>query len=131
MLIQFLIIGLGGACGSCLRAFLSLVFINKNAVFGMAFPLSTFIINAIGCFFAGCFFAIFNHYLLNNHLLQKFILIGFFGGFTTFSAFSIDFLRLFLSGHHYQAIFYTVLSLTISIIAVFIGYFLILNFSNY
>jgi CrcB protein len=131
MLIHFLIIGLGGACGSCLRAFLSLVLISKNTIFGIAFPLSTFVINITGCFFAGCFFAIFNHYSLNNNLFQKFILTGFFGGFTTFSAFSIDFLRLFLSGNHYQAIFYAILSLMLSVIAVFIGYFLILNISNF
>jgi CrcB protein len=51
--------------------------------------------------------------------------MGFLGGFTTFSAFSLDFLRLFLATQYWQAMIYAFSSLFISLLAVFIGYFLV------
>ena len=49
---------------------------------------------------------------------------GFLGGFTTFSAFSLDILKLFHDGQISVAVSYIILSVFLSIIAIFAGYYL-------
>jgi len=127
--VYFFLVAIGGAIGSCLRFWLSGYFTyytktNSLLINYNSFPFATFFINFLGCFLAGVFFALFNYHFQQNNL-KNLILIGFLGGFTTFSAFSLDFLRLFLANQYWQAIIYACSSLFFSLIAVFIGYYLI------
>lgn len=88
MLKNFLLIGLGGAAGSMLRYAFTLWFKNSS------FPLATFLVNIIGCFVIGCVFALAvrNEAFAANWKL--FLATGICGGFTTYSAFSIESLQL-------------------------------------
>ena len=129
MVLTLFFVAIGGAFGSCLRFLLGWYFTyhtktNTLLISYPSFPFATFFINILGCCLAGLAFAFFNYHL-NSYNLKTFILIGFLGGFTTFSAFSLDFLRLFLATQYWQAIIYAFSSLFFSLVAVFIGYFLV------
>jgi fluoride exporter len=64
-----------------------------------------------------------------SQALQFFLTTGFLGGFTTFSAFSLDVLKLVNSGHSGPAMVYVLASVGLSIAAVFAG-FAVLSFSH-
>jgi CrcB protein len=89
------------------------------------FPFATLLVNVIGSFLAGIlyFFIIknFNEFSSN---LKNFLLIGFLGGYTTFSAFSLDLFRLIQANQNFQALIYAILSVLISLIAIFLGFYL-------
>ena len=128
-LTSFFLVAIGGAFGSCLRFLLGWYFTyhtktNTLLTGYSSFPFNTFFINVLGCFIAGVAFAFFNYHL-NHYNLKTFFLVGLLGGFTTFSAFSLDFLRLFLANQYWQAIIYAFSSLFFSLLAMFAGYYLI------
>lgn len=89
---DFLLIGLGGALGSMLRYGSSLL------IGPRPFPLAILLINITGSFIIGLVVAasLKNEALANNWKL--FLATGICGGFTTFSAFSLDNLQLLESG---------------------------------
>ena len=129
MILTLFLVAIGGAIGSCLRFWLGWYFTyhtktNSLLINYNSFPFATFFINFFGCFLAGVFFAVFNYHF-QHHNLKTFILMGFLGGFTTFSAFSLDFLRLFLATQYWQAIIYAFSSMFFSLLAIFIGYYLV------
>ena len=82
---NLLIIAFGGSLGSILR-YLTTLFVNKYI--NSSFPYATFLTNCLGCFMIGLFFG----YLEKNNALSQdlklFLITGFCGGYTTFSAFS-------------------------------------------
>jgi CrcB protein len=88
------------------------------------FPWTTFFVNVVGSLIAGIlyFFVIKN---IDNFdpRLKNFLFVGFLGGFTTFSAFSLDFFRLATAGQYSQALIYALASVTISILALFFGFY--------
>ncbi|MEM9059614.1 MAG: CrcB family protein [Pseudomonadota bacterium] len=108
----------GGALGSVLRYLSVSVF----ARIAGDVAIGTFFVNVVGSFLMGCVFAL----LLERPegSLSRFvplISVGLLGGFTTFSAFSLDVLRLFESGRLWFAGLYATGSVAISIVAVFLG----------
>ena len=129
MVLTLFLVAIGGAFGSCLRFLLGWYFTyhtKTNALLTgySSFPFATFFINVLGCFVAGVAFAFFNYHL-NHYNLKTFFLVGLLGGFTTFSAFSLDFLRLFLANQYWQALIYAFSSLFFSILAMFAGYYFV------
>ena len=110
MISNILLVAIGGALGSSFRYFLA-EFITLNYSKASAFPLSTIFINIFGSLLAGIFHFIFINYF--EHIspsARLIIMTGFLGGFTTFSAFSLDILRLISAGQINLAISYSVLS---------------------
>jgi fluoride exporter len=102
------LIALGGAAGSVLRYLM---------VSAIGAPLGTAAVNVLGSFAIGVLFI-----LLGNREHWHFLLItGLLGGFTTFSAFSLDTLKLFEAGQPLQAAAYVLGSLALSLIAVALG----------
>jgi CrcB protein len=123
MLALFLVI-LGGGIGAGLRHGVNLLAVQ---LFGMTFPWGTFIVNIVGSFLIGvlaAYFA-FRADAAWSQPLRLFLTTGILGGFTTFSAFSLDFALLFERGEVMQGVSYVVASVVLSLAAIFLGLFLV------
>lgn len=107
MLMNLVHVALGGAVGSVLR-FLSLQVVPA--------PWGTVGINVLGCFLMGLLFV-----PAGRMGLSPLLLTGILGGFTTFSAFSLDALRLWTAGQGMQAALYVAASVGLSLAAVVAG----------
>tara|TARA_B100000427_G_C15497908_1_gene590633 strand:+ start:1667 stop:2035 length:369 start_codon:yes stop_codon:yes gene_type:complete len=111
-----LLVSLGGALGAPLRFILSSLIQNS-------FPFNTLIINVSGSFLIGVFAVLIKNFeILAEDIFKYFLMVGFLGSFTTFSAFSIEVVNLYNLGNYYYAVLYTSASLVLNIIAAFIGY---------
>ncbi len=128
MLLNLLFVALGGAFGSMAR------FLSTESILQLTrcinspisrFPWPVFIVNISGSLLAGIlyFFIIRNFSNFDPHL-RNFLLVGFLGGFTTFSAFSLDFFRLATAGQYLQAFTYAISSVVLAIAATFFGFYL-------
>jgi len=111
-------VAIGGAIGSLLRYYLSTLNFLSNSVF----PVSTFLVNVIGSFAIGVLFFLFKD--SNNDYLKSFLMIGFLGGFTTFSAFTIDVLDLLQNDQYLISIIYICVSVIVSLLAVYLGFWI-------
>ncbi|WP_135467246.1 fluoride efflux transporter FluC [Crenalkalicoccus roseus] len=87
----------GGALGSVARYLCS---VGALALLGPAFPWGTLLVNAAGSFLIGLYAALAGPGgpLLPSPAARHFVMAGFCGGFTTFSIFSLESLRLFEAG---------------------------------
>jgi fluoride exporter len=108
----------GGAIGSALRY---LVNVWSGHVLGTAFPWHTLIVNVVGCFVMGVLVDLMAFRLNVSNEVRAFLTSGILGGFTTFSAFSLDFALLVERKTHGLAGAYAVGSVGLSLIACFAG----------
>lgn len=108
MILTLAQVALGGAIGSVLR------FLTAAAV---GTPLGTVVVNVLGSFLIGVFFVT----LSSRTALSPLLMTGVLGGFTTFSAFSLDTLKLWQSGQIPQAALYVAASVGLSLFAVACG----------
>ncbi|MGL2963969.1 fluoride efflux transporter CrcB [Flavobacterium sp. RSB2_4_14] len=120
MIKTIIYIAIGGAIGSVLR-FLTTILVSK--FWSNHFPLATFIANILGCFLIGLFIGILAKNQLNDSNLKWFLVTGFCGGFTTFSAFGIENINLFQSNNTILAFGYIALSIILGLFAVWFGLF--------
>ena len=104
----YLLVALGGAMGATLRYAIGMA---------VVFPFGTLLVNIIGSFAIGIAFVAFDH----STRAHPFVLTGLLGGFTTFSAFSLDTLKLIEAGRIASAGLYAGASLGASVLAVFAG----------
>lgn len=118
MLKTIIYIAIGGAVGSVLR-FLTTVLVSKY--WSNQFPLATFIANFIGCFLIGLFIGILAKNNLTDSNLKWFLVTGFCGGYTTFSAFGMENYNLFQSNNSIMAFGYIALSIILGLFAVWFG----------
>ncbi len=88
---MLLSVALGGAVGASARYAVNLVFINIG---GSQFPFSTLIVNTCGSFFLGVIIALLEYSWSPSSEMRAFLVVGVLGGFTTFSAFSLDIFML-------------------------------------
>lgn len=65
----------------------------------LGFPVATIAINIVGSFLIGLTYVAFTQTIVVNEDIQIAIMAGFLGGFTTFSAFSLESVSLFAEGH--------------------------------
>ncbi|RQO29918.1 fluoride efflux transporter CrcB [Taibaiella sp. KBW10] len=117
---NILLVGLGGALGSILRYLVSL-WTTKEAT--QHFPWATFIINVSGCLAIGLLMGLLDKQILSN-ATRLLLITGFCGGFTTFSTFSAENIKLIQSGHLFTALLYIILSIILGLAAVWGGLFL-------
>jgi fluoride exporter len=113
---------LGGALGSSARY---LVNLGAGRLLGMDFPCGTLIVNVVGCFIMGVPIGLGAHRLMITNEARVFMMTGILGGFTTFSAFSADFMLLVDRKNFGLATLYLTGSVALSLLAVFAGLHLI------
>jgi fluoride exporter len=115
---NYLLVFIGGGLGSSLRHTINVV---CARYLGTAFPYHTFIINITGSIVMG---------LIAGYLAFKgeasqpwrlFLMTGILGGYTTFSAFSLDAATLYERGEIWLALFYVLGSVVLSIAGLFAG----------
>ena len=112
-----LAIGTGSFIGGILRYLLSQFIQTK---FVSTFPFGTLGVNIIGCFLIGLVFGLADRGNLTQEW-RLFLATGLIGGFTTFSAFSIETVGLLRDGQLWYATAYIVASVIIGLLATFIG----------
>jgi CrcB protein len=118
MLKTIFLIGIGGAFGSILR-YLTSVFVEKY--YAATFPLATFIVNIIGCFLIGIVIGLLDKNQMTDSNIKWFLITGFCGGYTTFSAFGYENLSLFQSNNSSTALLYIGASIFGGLLAVYAG----------
>ncbi len=113
----FLLIAVGGAAGSLLR------YLIGGAVQRMSaggFPVGTMFVNVSGCFLIGILLRQFLNMQISPEL-RAFLIVGFCGGFTTFSTFSAETLGLIEGGEYGRATGYVMLSVILCLAATVTG----------
>lgn len=117
MLTSLSLVALGGAIGAALRFLTGLGVLR---LFGSGdFPLAIIVVNVIGSFLMGVFVVLAAQRGLTHFSL--FVMTGLLGGFTTFSAFSLETVTLIERGQMGSAALYIVLSVGLSVGALALG----------
>ena len=122
-LVNYLWIAMGGALGSMARYWMSEA---VARVAGEAFPWGTLLVNVLGSFVIGWF------YTLTLPLgpwpatqgMRLFVMVGICGGFTTFSAFSLQTFDLLRDGENTRALAYIAASVLLCVTATVFGHYL-------
>jgi CrcB protein len=116
MIMTLFHVAAGGAIGACLRY---LTNVGAGRLFGPGFPVGTMIVNVAGCFAMGVIVTVLAK-KGGNHL-APFLMTGVLGGFTTFSAFSLDTLTLWERGQAGAAAIYVLGSVILSLAGIVAG----------
>lgn len=119
MTFTFFQVALGGALGATLRY---ATVISTARMLGASFPVGTIFINILGSFIMGFLVVALEQRNLLN--LYPFLMVGLLGGFTTFSAFSLDTYMLYEQGNIVGLMLYVTISVLFSIMALFGGIWL-------
>ncbi|MEM9881135.1 MAG: fluoride efflux transporter CrcB [Pseudomonadota bacterium] len=114
----YLLVALGGGAGASLR-FFTTQFVGR--LMGPGFPYGTMTVNIVGSFAMGLLVTWLAEKVDGGAGLRLALATGFLGGFTTFSAFSLDAHALYVRGLMLQAGGYVLGSVLLSLIAVFLG----------
>ena len=118
MIKNFLIVGLGGAVGSMLRYAVQKFFQVQSA---SAFPTGTLLVNIAGCFLIGILWSMISRSLTWNEEMKLLLMTGFCGGFTTFSAFTLEGIGLLKENKMALFLIYLTASVVGGLLATFIG----------
>lgn len=124
---HILLVGLGGAFGSITRYLAQKYFLQ---VLPGVFPIGTFIVNMMGCFLIGLFFGMAAKYAFFTPALRLLLMTGFCGGFTTFSAFTLEGMELLNQQRFLIFTLYFTCSVFLGLIATFTGVWLTQIHSN-
>ena len=116
---RLLLIGLAGFVGTIGRYWLSGVVARR---YGETFPVGTLVVNLIGCFLVGLLFYLMQERFMVNPTVRMVILIGFLGGFTTFSSFGLQTFSLLRDGEFGLAILNLTASNFVGLVLVWVGY---------
>lgn len=112
---NILLVALGGAIGSVFRYILGLIVIKIN------FPLNTLLINILGAIFIGIIVGLSESKNIVSDNYKLFLQVGFCGGFTTFSTFSLESINLIEKENYLLAVLYIIFSVIFCLIGVIIG----------
>ena len=102
-MLEVLFVALGGAIGSAARYLVGGWF---AARFGAAFPYGTFVVNVTGSFIVGLFLAYAQERVSLSPYWRLFFAVGFVGGYTTFSTYEYESVRLLQDGEMLLAAVY-------------------------
>jgi len=115
---QWLMIAIGGALGSMAR-FAAVGYITPMLNF--RFPIGTFLVNMLGSLLIGIAYVVLVEKAILPSEWRLFFITGVLGGFTTFSAFSLEMLQLWQEGHVATSIFYATSSVALGLLFAYVG----------
>ena len=119
-MVKLLLIVSGGALGSLTRYLVN----NFYIFFFPNFPIGTLFVNFTGSFLVGFLISYLENYSYNENFIRFFLIIGFLGSFTTFSAFSMEIIEFINNKKIFTALIYLILSILLCISGAFLGYFI-------
>lgn len=111
-------VGIGGAVGAIARY---LVGRELTERVGGLFPWGTFTVNVVGALLIGVLFALLTERGVGHDHLRFLLVVGFLGGFTTFSSYTLEAINLLESGHWPTALLYLVGSNALALAACLAG----------
>lgn len=121
-MMEVLLVAVGGAIGSVLRYYVGVWSVRLA---GAGFPWGTLTVNLVGSFLIGIVVELIVRKFDGSPALRLFLMTGIIGGFTTFSTFALDTVALMEKGQLATAIVYVLVSVIVSLCAVFAGLSLI------
>ena len=117
-MVNLIYLALGGAIGAILRYIISIF----SKYYFPFFPFGTLFINFFGCFLIGILASNLDNQGQSTTFIKYFLIIGFLGSFTTFSAFSLETIQLFNDKKIFLSLIYILLSIFLCIFGTSIGY---------
>jgi CrcB protein len=119
--LTYLLVALGGAIGSVARAWVGVTAVR---LVGASFPWGTMVINVVGSLVIGLVAAtaLSPTRTLFTQEVRVFLMVGFCGGFTTFSSFSLQTFELLREGRPAAALANVALSVVLCVVATAAGY---------
>jgi CrcB protein len=120
---SYISVALGSIVGAVARFLVSVLFVSQ---FGDGFPWGTLFVNVTGSFVIGFYAALTgpDGRLFVSARQRLFVMVGICGGYTTFSAFSLETLRFVQSGNAHTALIYLLVSAVTWIASVWLGHVL-------
>lgn len=115
---KYWMVAIGGACGSVLRFWVGSYVSNRT---GARFPAGTFLVNVTASFLIGFLVTILAAKVSWSPQWRYLILIGFIGGYSTFSTFEFETFRIFQEGEFLIAGLNVLLSVVVGFFSVWLG----------
>lgn len=112
-----LLVFIGGGLGSSLRYLIALLM----RPYSSQFPFGTLMANTIGCFLIGLVVSYLNRIGVLKESLSLFLVVGFCGGLTTFSSFSLDLFNLIKGAPSFLPLLYFVGNIALGILFLLFG----------
>lgn len=119
MIKDLILVGIGSGIGGMCRYLISLYLGQSHS----GFPWGTFVVNIMGCLLIGILWGLTSRFQHLSPAFSLLFMVGFCGGFTTFSTFSKEGLALLQANNYTLFALYTIGSVLLGIIAVALGYF--------
>ena len=116
---QLLIVGFGGFIGSVTRFLVQKLNVRLHF---LSIPIGTLTVNVLGSLLIGLIIGITAKTEIISPNIRLFLMVGFCGGFTTFSSFTGENLTLMQNGQFASALIYTGVSIVLGFLAVYLGY---------
>ncbi len=118
MIKDFILVGIGSGIGGICRYLMSVIIGHAHN----GFPWGTFTANIAGCLLIGILWGVTNRYPNMSQAFTLMLMVGFCGGFTTFSTFSKEGLAMLQSNNYILFLIYTLGSVALGLMAVGLGY---------
>lgn len=122
MIKEIIYVGIGGGIGSIFRYLTSFY---SQKIFPGDYPWGTFLVNMIGCLVIGLLLGLIEKERMLFPQMRQLLIVGFCGGFTTFSSFAAENIRLIQSGQLMLVLLYTTASVLLGLAAVGLGLYLV------
>ncbi len=111
-------IGMGGFLGANLRYLVGRTVLDR---YGPAFPWGTLLVNVTGALLIGLLFEVLAEQMVDHPQLRLLVMVGFLGGYTTFSTFALETVTLLETDRIARAAIYVAASTMLALIACYAG----------